>query len=143
MSGFTLPDCLVLKFQELEQEQSKCTIDTTVYVLYDKREHKYVVRGKRRWTPKFQSHSYAYDCENIDDLADFLQYIICPYNKVNEILYNYNNLPFTSSEISFDFLNENDHSYYEISGYNNKHFNRKRLLRNLRMLRKVSNEYVN
>jgi len=145
MSGFILPDCLVLKFQEVENqevENHKDVIDTTVYVLYDKREHKYVVRGKRRWSPKFQSPSYAYECENIDDLADFLQYIICPYNKVNEILYNYNNLPFSSSEITFDFLNENDHSFYEISGYNNKNLNRKRLLRNLRMLRKVSNEYV-
>lgn len=140
MTEFALPDCLVLKIQELENNKDK--IDTTLYVLYDTRVNKYVVRGKRRLTLIHRACSYAYECENVEDLADFLQYIICPYNTVNEILYNYNNLPFSSNEISFDFLNENDHSDYEISGYNNKKISRKRLLRNLRMLRKVSNEYL-
>ena len=62
-------------------------------------------------------------------------------NKVNEILYNYDNFPANPDEITFDFLNENDHSDYEISGYNDKMLNRRRLLRNLRMLRNVFNHY--
>lgn len=139
MTEFTLPDCLVFKFEELEKDTN--VVDSTVYVLYDKREHKYVVRGQRKWTQKTQSCQYSYDCDCVDDLADFLQYIVCPSNRVNEVLYNYNNLPFSSNDISFDFLNENDHSDYEISGYNGKKMSRKRLFRNLRMLRTVSNEY--
>jgi hypothetical protein len=70
-----------------------------------------------------------------------LKYIICKENTINEVLYNYDNLPETSSEITFDFLQENDERTYEISGYNGLKCNRKRLLRNLRMLRNVFNYY--
>jgi hypothetical protein len=135
----TVTDCLVFKFEELDVDRKE--VDTTVYIIYDKSQHKYVVRGQRKWTPKHQSCTYSFDCEFAHDLADFLKYIVCPHNKVNEILYNYDNLPYDSNDITFTFLNEYDHSDYEISGYNEQKFGRKRLLKNLRMLRNVSNNY--
>jgi hypothetical protein len=70
-----------------------------------------------------------------------LKYIICKENTINEVLYNYDNLPATSNEITFEFLQENDERTYEISGYNGLKCTRKRLLRNLRMLRNVFNYY--
>ena len=139
MSAF-LPDCLVFKIEEVENN-SKREIDSTIYIIYDKKNHKYLIRGRRKWTPVFQSCTYSYECEFADDLADFIQYLICPSSKVNEILYNYDNLPDNSDEITFEFLNNYDHKDYEISGYNNKKLKRGRLLRNLRMLRNVFNYY--
>lgn len=141
MSGFTenVTDCLVFKIEEVESDTDK--IDTTMYIIYDKKNHNYLIRGRRRWVPGTQPSAYSYECEFASDLADFIQYIVCPENKVNEILYNYNNLPENPNEITFDFLNEHDRSDYEISGYNSKKLNRNRLLRNLRMLRNVSNYY--
>ena len=133
-----MPDCLVFKFEEIEADTKK--IDTTVYVLFDQSNDKYIVRGRRRWTPRYQSCTYSFECDNIPDLADFLQYIICSYNKINEVLYNYDNLPDNSNKITYEFLNEYDHADYEISGYNDRKFNRKRLINNLRMLKKISNE---
>ena len=135
-----LPDCLVFKIEEVENN-SKREIDSTIYIIYDKKNHKYLIRGRRKWTPVFQSCTYSYECEFADDLADFIQYLICPSSKVNEILYNYDNLPDNSDEITFEFLNNYDHKDYEISGYNNKKLKRGRLLRNLRMLRNVFNYY--
>lgn len=135
----SVPDCLVFKFEEVEKETGN--IDNTVYVLFDQRTENYVVRGQRRWTPRYQSCSYSFECDNQRDLADFLQYIICSDNRVNEILYNYDNLPDYSNEITYEFLHDYDHQDYEISGYNDKKFSRNRLFKNLRMLRKISNQF--
>ena len=132
-------DCLVLKLEELESTTGKK--DTMMYVIYDKKNHKYLIRGRRRWTPNCQSCTYSYECEFADDLADFIKYLVCPDNRVNEVLYNYDNLPEDPNEISFEFLHDYDHSDYEISGYNNKKLKRNRLLKNLRMLRNVFNYY--
>ena len=136
-----IPDCLVLKLEEIEQEQEQKQIDTTLYILYDKNRHVYVVRGQRRWTPKIRFCTYSFECEFAKDLADFIEYVICSNNRVNEVLYNYDNLSKNSNEITYEFLHDYDHGDYEISGYNNKKLRRKRLLKNLRMLRSVYNYY--
>lgn len=132
-------DCLVLKYQENDVLTNEP--DTTVYILYDKKEHNYVVRGRRRWTPKFQSCTYSFVSEDVYDLADFLQYIISKENKVTEVLFNYDNLPLDSKDITFEFLKQHDHDDYEISGYNNVKLTTKNLVKNLKMLRNVFNYY--
>jgi len=138
MSSFTT-DCLVFKFEEVESDTGK--LDNTMYVIYDKKFHRYLIRGRRRWTPAIQSCTYAYECETASDLADFIQYCICPENVVNEMLYNYNNLPEDVNDITFEYLNEHDHIDYELSGYMNKKMTHNRLLKHLRMLRNVFNYY--
>ena len=134
-----MPDCLVFKFEEIEKDTGN--IDTTVYVLFDQRNEKYIVRGQRKWSPKIKSCIYSFECGHICDLVEFLQYLVCPDNKVNEILYNYDNLPDESNKITYDFLHDHDHADYEISGYNDKKFSKRRLFSNLRMLRNISNQF--
>jgi hypothetical protein len=134
-----MPDCLVFKFEEIEADTGK--IDTTLYVLFDQKEEKYIVRGQRRWSPRVQSCTYSFDCDHICDLVEFLQYVVCSSNRVNEILYNYDNLPDDSNKITYEFLHDYDHSDYEISGYNDRKFSSKRLFKNLRMLRKIGNKF--
>ena len=139
MSGFTeyVTDCLVFKIVEMDVDTAE--IDTTMYIIYDKTTRKYLIRGKRSDTSRFQSCTYSYDCEFASDLADFIQYLICQDNTVNEILYNFDELPENSNDITFEYLNEYDHPAYEISGYNNQKINRTTLLRNIRMLRNITN----
>jgi hypothetical protein len=140
MTDFTIvPDCLVLKLEEIDVPSK--TPDTTVYVLYDKNQHTYVVRGQRKWTPSHQSCTYSFNCEYASDLADFLQYVICSGNRVNETLFNYDNLPYNSDDITFEFLHNYDHSDYELSGYDNQKIKRNRLIRNLKMLRNIFNRF--
>lgn len=139
MSDYTVPDCLVFKLEEFDTTLKE--IDTTIYILYDKKEHHYVIRGQRRRTQTHQSCAYSFVCEFAEDLVVFLRYIICKTNTVNEVLYNYDNLPDNSDEITYEFLNDHDDRTYEISGYNGLKFKRNRLLRNLRMLRNVFNYY--
>lgn len=141
MSSFmnTVSDCLVFKLEEVESNTGK--IDTTVYVIYDKRNHKYLIRGSRRLSAKYEPCAYSFECESATDLVDFIEYLFCPHNIVNEILYSYDNLPENPNDITFDFLREYECEDIEISGYNNFNFKRRRILRILRMLRNVFNYY--
>jgi hypothetical protein len=141
MTSFTntVSDCLVFKLEEVESITEK--IDTTLYIIYDKKNSKYLIRGSRRLSSKYEPCTYSFECEFAHELADFIEYLICPKNRINEILYSYDNLPEDPNEITFDFLNEYECEDVEISGYNDFKLKRRRLLRNLRMLRNVFNYY--
>jgi hypothetical protein len=137
---FTFLDTLVLKIDEHDVDLNMP--DTTLYVIYDKAQHNFIVRGKRRETAALCSCTYSFTCEYAKDLADFIQFLICKDNTVSYILYNYDNLPATSNEISFEFLLEHDDIAFEIAGYDNQALKRNILLKNLRMLRNVYNNYA-
>lgn len=138
MSGFTenITDCLVFKLVEIEADTD--IIDNTIYITYDNRHGKYLIRGKRN-TLKVQSCEYSYECTSARDLADFIQYLICPENLVHEVLYSYETLPEDPDDITFDYLAEYDHPFFEISGYNYQQVKRTSLLKKLRMLRNITN----
>ena len=132
-------DCLVLKIEERETDVE--LLDTTVYIIYDKRDHNYVVRGKRRVTKTSDACTYSFVCNDHRDLADFLSFVLCKGNLWTYVLYNYDNLPYDSNDLTYEFLNENDSNVYELTGYNNEEYSRKRLLTILKMLRNVFNYY--
>ena len=135
---FTVPDTLVLKIVEHDVDLDRP--DTTLYVLYDKATHRYVIRGKRN-DVKVQSCTYSFECEFANDLVDFLEFVLEDENMYSFILYNYDNLPDNSNDITFDFLRDNDSMVYELAGYDNQTFERKKLLKYLRMLRNIFNYY--
>jgi hypothetical protein len=134
MSEF-IPDCLVLKIEEI------CNVtdwlDTTIYVLYDKKEHNYVVRGQR----KTSDICYSFICEEVEELADFISFVVDKHNYWNYILYNYDNLPNQSDDITYDFFSKHDSIDYELAGYDKLKYSRKGLLTNLRMLRNIYNNF--
>jgi hypothetical protein len=131
-----VPDCLVLKIEEYDSETYE--LDTTIFLLYDKKERQYVIRGKRAVTKRYDSCDYSFVCNKINDLVDFLGFVICKQNFWTYVLYNYDNLPYDSNDITYDFLTDVS-SVYEISGYNKQKYNKNKLLTNLRMLRNVFN----
>jgi hypothetical protein len=136
MTEFT--DCLVLKIEEYDIDTN--ALDTTLYVLYDKKEHHFIVRGQR-FSKTIESCVYSFKCEFAHELEDFLSFVVCKKNHWTYTLYNYDNLPSTSDEISYDFLQRNDSKVYELAAYDYQKFNKKQLLKNLRILRSVFNNY--
>jgi hypothetical protein len=132
-------DCLVFKLEEIESDSNN--IDNEIFIIYDKKDGSYLIRGRRASTKKREYCPFSYECLLAKGVADFINYLVCPSNRVNEILYNYDNLPQDPNEITFDFLKECEDHSYEISGYNNEKLKKTRLLRILRMIRKVSNYY--
>ena len=135
---FAVPDTLVLKIVEHDVDLGRP--DTTLYVLYDKATHRYVIRGKRN-NYKLSSCTYSFECKFANELADFLEFLLDRTNTFSYILYNYDNLPETSNEITFDFLKRHDSRVHELSGYDDQEFKRKIILKNLRMLRNIFNYY--
>jgi hypothetical protein len=139
METTTVTDCLVLKIEERDQVTEE--LDTTVYVIYDKGNHNYVVRGKRVECKNGESCTYSFVCNDHRDLADFLSFVMCKNNLWTYVLYNYDNLSYDSNDITYEFLKEDDSNVYELCGYNNEKYSRSRLCRILRMLRNVFNYY--
>ena len=139
MEPTTVTDCLVLKIEERETDVE--ILDTTIYVIYDKRDRNYVVRGKRRATEIADSCTYSFVCKDHRDLADFLSFVVCKENSWTYVLYNYDNLPYDSNDITYEFLKEYESNVYELTGYNNLDYSRKGLCSILRMLRNVFNYY--
>ena len=132
-------DCLVLKIEERETDVE--ILDTTIYVIDDKRDRNYVVRGKRCATEIADSCTYSFVCKDHRDLADFLSFVVCKENLWTYVLYNYDNLPYDSNDITYEFLKEYESNVYELTGYNNLDYSRKGLCSILRMLRNVFNYY--
>ena len=139
MTEYTVPDCLVLKLEEVDINSKE--IDTVVFILYDAKKSEYVIRGQRTRTLTYDSCTYSFISNSIPDVVNFLQYVICKSNLVNETLYNYDNLSNNSNNITFEFLQEYEDKEYELSGYNNLKLSKKRLVRNLNILRNVFNYY--
>ena len=136
---FTVPDTLVLQIREFDLDTNR--LDTTLFVLYDQRTDRYVIRGNRKEVPRIDPCIYSFECESARDLADFIEFVIDKTNKISYILYNYDNLPEESNEITYDMLLAEADVSREISGYDNQRLKRKRLLKNIRMLRNIFNEY--
>jgi hypothetical protein len=133
-----ITDCLVLKIEEHHPHTNE--LDTTIFILYDKKEHHFVIRGKRS-SKNIVDYPFSFNCEFAEELADFISFAIDKENKWSYILYNYDNLPYTSNEVSYDFLKNNEAKEYEIAGYENQEYKRTILLKILRMLRNVFNYY--
>lgn len=131
-------DTLVLKIIEHDVEIGRP--DTTLYVLYDINTSAYVIRGKRN-DVQIESCSYSFECNSSKNLVNFLEFLFDRSNKFSYILYNYDNLPEDSNEITFDFLKEYDNVKYELSGYDNQKYNKKMLLKIFRILRNIFNYY--
>jgi hypothetical protein len=136
---FTVPDCLVLKIQEYDSETR--LLDTSIFVLYDKKNHQFVLRGHRRNTKRQDACTYSFVCNYAKDLADFISFVICRENLWTYVLYNYDNLPADSNDITYEFLLYNESKTYELSAYDKVKYSRHKLLKNLRMLRNVFNYY--
>lgn len=132
-------DCLVLKIEEYIDGE----IDTTLFILYDKNEECYLVRGKRSEdSKKPTSKPYSFQCECASELIDFINFVICKKSKISYTLYNYDDLPNDSDDIDYAYLKElDDDSGYELAGYDNQTYKKKEILQYLRMLRNVFNYY--
>lgn len=131
-------DCLVLKIEEYDVDNGN--LDTTLFVIYDKKEHQFIIRGKRNHVT-LDSCTYSFSCEFAHELFEFITFAICKKNKWSYTIFNYDNLPATSDEITYEFLKQYESKVYELAGYDKQKFSKGKLLTYLRLLRNVFNYY--
>lgn len=132
-------DCLVLMIEEYSPTTSRT--DNTVYILYDQKYEQYIIRGKRKDTQKITGIEYSYSSKNIKSLEYFISFLICKKNLWNYTLYNYSDLPYSSENITYDYLSENASSEIELSGYDNKNYSKKELKNLFEILKNVFNNH--
>jgi hypothetical protein len=132
-------DCLVLKIEEHVDGE----LDTTLFILYDNNEETYLVRGKRSNVfGKPETVPYSFYCNYASVLTDFINFVICKKSRISYTLSNYDDLPNNVDEIDYQYLKELDGDIaYEIAGYDNQKYNKKEILKLLRVLRNVFNYY--
>jgi hypothetical protein len=132
-------DCLVIKIEEVFDGD----IDMILFILYDNNEEYYLVTGKRNYKNENpQPIPYKFYCKYANELIDFISIVICKNSKINYTLYNYDDLPNNTDEIDFNYLNNLDNNIaYELSGYDNQNYNKKTIMKYLRILKNVFNYY--
>ena len=133
-------DCLVLKVEEYDIDDGR--LDTQLFVLYDTLKKNYVIRGKRKDRSLGYSKDYSFTSTSLVDLVNFINFSMCSQNKYSYILYNYDNLPYDSNDITYEFLDSWVSSEYEIVAYDNSNqYDFNHLAKLLRILKNVSNPY--
>jgi len=131
-------DCLILKIEEYVDN----TLDTTLFVLYDKNEETYLIRGKRSDFNGKEAVSYSFNCYYSKELSDFISFVVCPKSKLSYTLFSYHDLPFDMCEIDYNYLNDlNSDNTYELAGYDNQKYNKKQIVSILKFLKYVFNIY--
>ena len=134
-------DCLVLMIEEIEDNSKE--IDHVLFILYDTQIGKYVIRGKRSSTNAQNYEPYSFTCIHKRHVSDFIDTIICSHNQLTLALYNYDNLPYDSDDITFDFLKENVERSYELAAFDDIEYNDTYNIQKnmLSILKNVTNEY--
>jgi len=134
-----ISDCLVLKIEETETTTGD--IDNTIYVLYDTAERVYIIRGVRSATYKTVFDTYSFRCHSTKVLVDFLSLTIDGDNLVSYALYNCNDLPYSSDEITSELLDESCAKSAEVVGYDNMKLERKTLRKYVDIVGSMFNPY--
>jgi hypothetical protein len=125
----------ILCIEEIDADNKKYPIDTRIFVYWQEVDECYLVVGKRQDTQHTKYTPFAFNCDTTRALFEIIQFIVGE-NKINVILYSFNNLyDKESSELTYAFYESQMDKKYEISGYNNMCCERERLVKYLRMLR--------
>ena len=134
-----ISDCIVLKI--VETEATSGDTDNTIYVLYDNKAREYIIRGVRSPSYKTVFDTYSFRCHSTKVVGDFLYLTIDGSNIVSYALYNCNDLPYSSDEITSELLDESCVKRVEVIGYDNMKLERKTLQKYVDIVGNMFNPY--
>jgi hypothetical protein len=128
---------LILCFEELNNNKGKTSsIDTRLFIGWNKENNYYFVRGKRQDIGINEFVPYAFQCENVEYLCDFIELATYRHSSRNMILYNYNNLDkVNETEMIYEFFENNMDNNYEIVSYKNVKLTSSCIRNHLRLLK--------
>jgi hypothetical protein len=134
-----ISDCIVLKI--VETELHSYDTDNTIYILFDTLKREFVIRGIRTPSSTTDFEPYSFRCSYIKSVCDFISVVIDNSNIVSYSLYNLNDLPCYSEDITQELLDESCYKANEIVGYDNLAFNRKTLRKYVGIVQDLFNSY--
>jgi hypothetical protein len=121
--------CLVLCVEEYDNS----SIDTRIFISYNDETESYIITG----APYFQPFMFC--AKKSSDVLDFLSLTLNTKSTFNYTLFNYNNLSYDISDITYQFMEDNIDRRYEIAAYDQVSYN-KRIFRQL--VRLTKNLYI-
>ena len=106
----SVSDCLILRISERTDTwiDTLTRIENTLYVIFDGNKCEFLVRGV------VNNVSCSFICKRAKSMSDFINIISVPESTLYYTLYNYQNLPQTSDEITYENLDEYVSEEYEI-----------------------------
>lgn len=138
----TSSDCLVLLVESMDTEINQ--VLGKVYVLYDSVNDLYLVRGRNindddpdAYLKSFSFVSYG---DNYDSIVDFID-LFSTEEQMRITLYNFDDLPLTSEEIKYEYLEEYSDVQYEVLAFRSQNFSRSSVKKMLRMIKNLFNYY--
>ena len=111
-------DCLVLCIES--QDHSR------MYIFYDSSTDLYEIRA---------SKPYSFSCTSRSSLVDFINYTLDQPFIIT--MYHHDDLPDTSVDVTFDLLDQSQHTHQELFSYRDKKIRKSMLT----MLRNITNYY--
>jgi hypothetical protein len=133
----TSSDCLVLRIIDIDSMKYDNTAE--LFILFDTNMGEYIIRGSNAHVKEFVP--FSFNCRYRAELIEFIKFFLCVKNKWTYELYNYDNLPADSNDITYEFLSENIDNRYNIVSYDKSKYNKKDIKKWLRVLQYVRNEY--
>lgn len=116
--------------------------DMSMYIYFDETVDNYVLFGRRsdRKDSKKEFVPFRFQSKSKRELVHFIMLVIDPETRVSFEIYNYNNLDdYNFQEITYEFMEDNVDSQYEICAYDNYKLSKKALYKNLSLLSSLFN----
>ena len=140
-----IDSCLVVCFEEHDNEENFDSIDTRLFVTYDHTTKSYVVNGKRidifskRGRNKTQLKPFVFCAQESNDIVDFILLTFSKSSSMSYIMYNYNNLPEDACDMTYEFMEGNMDRKYEIAAFDNVSVRKQMIKRLVRLTKNMYN----
>ena len=120
-----IDSCLVVCFEEHEDNNGTDLVDTRLFVTYDHSSKAYnvnVIKNKR-----------------MINIVDFIILAFSRSNSLSYIMYNYNNLPDDACDMTYEFMESNMDRRYEIAAFDNVDIKRNHIKKLIRLTKNMYN----
>lgn len=138
----TSSDCLVLLVESVDTEMN--TVLGKVYILYDSVNDLYLIRARNMNEDEvdtyLKSFSFVSHGSNYDSVVDFID-LFSTQEQMRVTVYNFDNLPLTSEEITCEYLEEYSDVQYEVLAFRSQNFSKSTIKKMLRMIKNLFNYY--
>lgn len=125
-----------------EYDEDNGDTDMNMYIYFDETIDNYVIFGRRsdRKGSKKEFVPFRFQSKSKRELVKFIMLVIDPETRVSFEMYNYNNLTdHDFKDITYEFMEDNVDSQYEICAYDNIKLSKKFLYKNLSLLESLFN----
>lgn len=134
-------DCLTLLVELLDTETLDTKVQGKLYILFDSNNNQFIIRGCNDLDlSNYYPYSFLVDEHNKKDLVDFID-LFSNEDQIRLTIYNFNDLPLTSEEITFEYLEEYASEEYEFLSYRPQFFSKSSMKKILSVISSLRNYY--